>query len=157
MTGEAAELYFMARAAALGLIVSKPLQVNAPYDAVIETSKGLLRIQVKSASFEKRNGWYGFLALRQGRSANRKYKRNEIDFVAGYVAPWDAWYIVPITNIRGISICVHPETGGGKYERFRERWDLFQLPVAGRQLEKQQRKGRRGRKGQSGRNGRRKM
>jgi hypothetical protein len=48
--GEAAELAFMARAAALGLAISKPLGDSASYDVILGSCGRLLRVQVKSVS-----------------------------------------------------------------------------------------------------------
>jgi hypothetical protein len=45
--GEWAELRFMARAAELGLRVTKPWGDNAPYDFAVESDGHFLRIQIK--------------------------------------------------------------------------------------------------------------
>ena len=46
--GEWAELCFMARAAGLGLRVSKPYGDSASYDVGVECDGRILRVQVKS-------------------------------------------------------------------------------------------------------------
>lgn len=125
VAGEAVELAFMARAAALGLAVSKPMGQNTPYDVVVEVQRRLLRIQVKSTACECRGRCYRFQTLRRGCFA-RAYEPDEFEFLAGYVGPLDAWYIIPICEVSGRqAIEVYPHTGSGRFERFRERWDLL--------------------------------
>jgi uracil-DNA glycosylase family 4 len=131
MTGEAAELYFMARAAALGLIVSKAVQQNSPYDVIIEAGGQLRRVQVKSTRYRGRCGWYQFNTIRHGHTYRRGYQAGEIDFLAGYVAPLDIWYILPISEVQDRTrISFRPDSESCYFHQFRERWDLFQLPVA---------------------------
>ena len=62
------------------------------------------------------------------KSNNKRYEAGAFDFLAAYVIPEDAWYIVPATVIRGLgSICLcSPEA---KYEEYREAWHLLRTPL----------------------------
>jgi hypothetical protein len=125
MLGDAAELYFMAKAAALGLIVSKPMQLKAAYDVVVEVGHKLYRVQVKSAAYLTVHNHYRFQTTRRS-PAVRSYGPDEVDFIVGYVCPEDAWYIIPIAALEGrLGVDVHPKTRRGRFEQFRERWDLL--------------------------------
>ena len=54
--GELAEIEFLGRATALGLMVTKPFGNAAPYDFLIERGGRALRIQVKSCWVPKDRG-----------------------------------------------------------------------------------------------------
>src|SRR5689334_11543102 len=80
--GEWAELCFMARAAGLGLKVSKPYGDSASYDVGVECGSGrgegrVLRVQVKSTIYRRRNGEYSLNVMGPGR---RRYARGTVDF-----------------------------------------------------------------------------
>jgi hypothetical protein len=125
--GEAVELAFMARAAALGLIVSKPLGDSAAYDVILGSSgHRLLRVQVKSVC--SGSGPRYTINAGYGNRAKRPYTADQIDLLAAWVSPLDTWYIIPVAALGG-RVRLHlypqrPERGG--LEDFRERWDLLQ-------------------------------
>jgi hypothetical protein len=132
--GEAAEMKFMARAADLGLAVSRPMSHNSPYDVIVEANGRLLRIQVK-CTHSKRFGTIFPLNVRHAARSqksdfnSRVYQPDEIDFIAGYVGPVDAWYIIPVRAIgKRYTLLVHPYNGNGIFEPYRERWDLLLNP-----------------------------
>lgn len=67
------------------------------------------------------------------------YSQEDIDFIAAYVAPHQAWYVIPIEALEGaISIRLYPRLcPGGKskrsgafYEAYREAWHLLKQPEA---------------------------
>lgn len=58
----------------------------------------------------------------------RRYTADEIDIIAAYIAPLRLWYIIPFSEIgtaSSISLFPHDTKSKGKYEKFRERWDLL--------------------------------
>jgi hypothetical protein len=125
--GEAVELAFMARAAALGLTVCKPLGDSASYDVVIGSpGSRLLRVQVKSVC-SSAGPRYTIHAGHRLRSRT-PYTADEIDLLAAWVAPFDTWYIIPVDALGGRArFRVYPKpTSRGQFEGFRERWDLLQ-------------------------------
>jgi PD-(D/E)XK endonuclease len=83
--GEWAELVFMARLRQLGLVVLHPYGDSLPYDVGVEEKGRLLRVQVKSTTFQ-RGRTYELNLVGPGR---RRYRRGDLDFFAVYVAPLD--------------------------------------------------------------------
>jgi hypothetical protein len=128
--GELAELAFMYRAASEGIGVARPYGDSHPYDILVQHGRKLSRIQVKSCfSFEKRTGFPIIVASRWGRS-KVGYSIEEIDFIAAYIARYDAWYLIPIESLGKLkNIRLYPMgrklKSGGLYEQYREAWGLL--------------------------------
>ena len=125
LLGELAEALFLARAVTLHLRVSKPWGDSSPYDFLVETAAGFLRIQVKSARAPAR-GCYR-IAPTFG-SRKRPYSRRHIDFVAAYIAPADTWYIIPVRFLarrQTIWFCPADPRRKPSVEPFREAWHLL--------------------------------
>jgi hypothetical protein len=127
--GEWVELLFMATVARLGLFVMHAFGDSARFDVIVETVFGPMRIQVKGTeSFRNRrySVHYG-----TGRNECRRYTAEQIDFLAVYVIPADAWYLIPARKIgkRGV-IHLRPNirTNSTKFERYREAWHLLMPP-----------------------------
>jgi len=128
------ELIFVVKATSMGFAVSKPYSDTEPYDLVIEENGRLLRIQVKSVFTTSRWG-YSISVHRHSRGHGRpviQYSTQEIDFIAAYVVPHDAWYIVPVFEIVSRAhIRLYPEgakrNDGALFEKYREAWDLLRL------------------------------
>ena len=131
--GELAELAFMYRAASEGIGVARPYGDSHPYDILVQHGRKLSRIQVKSCfTFEKR-GRAGFHLIVGSHSGGKhvSYTIEEIDFIAAYIARYDAWYLIPIESLGKFkNIRLYP-TGrtlkrpGGLYEQYREAWGLL--------------------------------
>jgi PD-(D/E)XK endonuclease len=121
--GELAELVFAHRAASRGWRVSKPLGESCAYDFVVDVDGALRRVQVKSVAAE-RAGTYR-VASGSGRSSKRPYTKKDIDVMAAYVIPEDAWYLIPVEfcGVKSIHLCPHRESRR-KFEKFREAWEI---------------------------------
>lgn len=118
--GELAELAFLHRAAALGLIVMKPFGDSAPYDVVIDNGSRLLKLQIKSAATPRR-GAYEINAAR-GRFVKTPYTRRDIHFLAAYLIPEDIWYIFPVSSFSPRkTMRLYPN----RNSRYKEAWDLL--------------------------------
>ncbi len=131
--GELAELAFMYRAASYGIGVAKPYGDSYPYDILVQHGRRLLRIQVKSCFSPERPHRSGFpiiVACHWGRG-KLGYSNEEIDFIAAFIARYDAWYVIPVDalgkskNIRLYPSAKKLKRPGGNYERYREAWDLL--------------------------------
>ncbi|HZC23124.1 MAG TPA: group I intron-associated PD-(D/E)XK endonuclease [Candidatus Binatia bacterium] len=122
--GEWAELCFMAKAAGLGMGVSRPLGESRRYDVLVEAGGRILRVQVKSTIYRRRGNSYSLNVMGPGRKG---YKKGTVDFFAVYLIPEDEWYIIPY-EVLGKKLTVHFCPGGGrqKYAQYREAWDLLQ-------------------------------
>ncbi len=135
--GDVAELTFVLKAASLGMTASKPFGDRRPYDYLVECGQRLLRVQVKSV-FTTRHvkNRFGFnISVSQHRDGGRAhYTADEIDFIAAFVAPHDAWYLIPVDALSSRkAIRVYPSgkkrVDGGLFEQYREAWHLLQCQV----------------------------
>jgi len=119
--GEWVESVFVARASERGLPVSKPWGDSESYDFVVGRPGRFAGVQVKSTTI-KSGGGYMCVIRKQGKA----YRRGSFDFVAAYVVPEDAWYIIPVSEIRGrecVTLCSKSEHN--KNEKYREAWHLL--------------------------------
>ena len=96
--GEWAESVFMARAGEHGLPVSKPWGEMCSYDFVIGKTGRFASVQVKSTICQSKKGYDCTV-----RGGHKAYPAGSFDFVAAYVVPEDAWYIIPAKVIRATS------------------------------------------------------
>ena len=121
--GEWAELCFMARAAGMGMSVSKPHGDSRRYDVLVEVSGRIWRVQVKSTIYCRRGGEYSLNVMGPGR---KRYEEGSVDFFAVYLIPVDAWYIIPAA-VLGKKLTLHFSPGGKrqKYGKYREAWELL--------------------------------
>ena len=120
--GALAEFVFMSRAAALDLAILRP---GSPcrYDLVLDTGRRLLRIQVKSTA-TLRAGRYSVSCF--SCDSRRRYTPRQIDFLAAWIAPLNAWYIIPARALRHRArVYFYPARRSGFTEPFREAWHLL--------------------------------
>jgi len=123
--GDWVEVCFLLRALTLGLRVSKPYGENCPYDFIVDNGRRLLRVQVKSVLIPQ-EGFYQ-VKTAGGNRSKRAYSPRELDLIAAYVIPADAWYIIPLRALAGrktIRVCPH-RPSRRPFERFRNAWDLL--------------------------------
>lgn len=122
--GEWAELKFMARAAELGLTVSKPWGESARYDVAVEQNGRFLRVQVKSTEYKIGNS---YICNVRPDSHLRPYTIEQIDFLAALVIPENVWYIIPArvaTRLKG-NIWLSPRKPRHRHARYMEAWHLL--------------------------------
>jgi hypothetical protein len=122
LQGELVELRFLARAAELGLRVSKPWGDSAPYDFLVESGGEVFKVQVKSTGYQATKCNAYVCAINQ---QGARYSRKDIDFIAAYLRTEDAWYIIPFSAISGREVSLNPRFRRNKYRRYREAWDLL--------------------------------
>jgi hypothetical protein len=119
--GEWAESVFMARASEHGLPVSRPWGEMSSYDFVIGKTGRFVSVQVKSTICQLGTGYDCTV-----RGGHKAYAPGSFDFVAAYVVPEDAWYIIPAKLIQGKkSVTLYPKSQTAKYEEYREAWNLL--------------------------------
>lgn len=122
--GEWAESVFIARAKEHGLPVSKPTGDSHSFDCVVGRPGKFAAVQVKSTVAKLESG-KGYICATC--SSHKVYRAGAFDFLAAYVIPEDAWYIIPAREIRGLkSISLCTNGGEAKYEQYRETWNLLQ-------------------------------
>jgi len=123
--GEMAEAAFVAKAASLGLCVSKPWGESSRYDLIVDNGRRLMRVQVKSAH---RAGEYGGYTFHAHGNTTRVYRASEIDVLVAYVVPENAWYLFPVEEFRKYkSMKLFPVSRRrkSKFEAFREAWGIM--------------------------------
>ncbi len=121
--GEWAESVFIARAKEHGLPVSKPTGDSHSFDCVVGRPGKFAAVQVKSTVAKIESG-KGYICSTC--SSHKAYRAGAFNFLAAYVIPEDAWYIIPAAEIRGLkSISLCTDGGEGKYEPYRETWHLL--------------------------------
>ena len=121
LRGEWAESVFIARATENGLPVSQPLGDSRSFDCVVGQPGKFVAVQVKCTMAKLQSG-KGYVCT--VKSNNKRYRAGSFDFLAAYVIPEDAWYIVPARAVgRRASICLcSPES---RFEEYREAWHLL--------------------------------
>ncbi len=128
LRGELAELEFLLKATHLGFIVAKPYGDSRRYDFIVDSGKFRWRVQVK-CSTSLLNGLYRFNAHRRTTRGVVPYDPSEVDFMAAYVMPENAWFIIPITVAclrTSLLICPrHWPRDDRRYSHYREAWHLL--------------------------------
>ncbi len=116
--GELAESIFVVKAEALGLQVSKLLGESDAFDFHVQSRLGTFRVQVKSAWKVPR--WHYLVGFRpRGLNQSSGY-----DVLVVYIAPLDAWYIIPASAVEERWLLLYPRVpkNKGKYEKYLEGW-----------------------------------
>jgi|HubBroStandDraft_6_1064221.scaffolds.fasta_scaffold412343_2 hypothetical protein len=125
--GELAELAFLHKAVSLGFPVSKTYGDSDRFDFIVHSGPRFLKVQVKSSS-QFVHGSYPINAKRRVKDQLIPYTPAEIDFLAAYIAPEDAWFIIPIQALKSrTSFRLYPQQSAqqGPFEQFREAWYLM--------------------------------
>ena len=122
--GELAELGFMYRAAAYGIAIARPYGDSLPYDFLTQHGKRVLRVQVKSCFSGERQGYTGFpiiVACHWGQG-KMNYSIDDVDFIAAFIAKYDAWYLIPMESLgTRKNICVYPTGKSLEYRQLNRR------------------------------------
>ncbi len=119
--GEWAELRFMARTAEHGLYITKPWGDSAPYDFAVDHNGHFVRVQVKCTLYKRGTSYKCHVGAN-----GVPYSPARVDFIAAYVIPADAWYILPLAAThRQPDILLSPHRKNSKYSRYQEAWHLL--------------------------------
>jgi hypothetical protein len=126
--GDAAESLFLHRAVSLGFTVSKPWGDNSKYDFIVDNGSRLIRVQVRSVSTPYENAFRISTAF--GNNTKTPYGPEDIDLLAAYVEPRNAWYLIPVEAFAPVAtIWLFPHRTSRRshrFERFREAWGLLE-------------------------------
>lgn len=123
--GEWAEVCFVAAALRRGLHVAKPYGDSCRYDFLVDSGvrSKISRVQVKSVSVA--NGSSFRITLSRGGGGKTGYLLRDLDYIAAYVIPHNAWYIIPIAAVAGLKsvrLCPH-RPSSCRLERYRDAWN----------------------------------
>ena len=130
LQGNIGEVAFLHKAMVQRLVVAKPYGNFQRYDFIVEAGRNLWRVQVKAAS-RVRFGLYPLTVRRYEFGVAAAYSLDELDFLAAYVLPEDAWFIVPAHEVvRREMLMLRPKgyIHGDRYALYREAWHLFHEP-----------------------------
>src|SRR6202035_950251 len=119
--GEWAELYFMMMAAGVGMRVLRLFGQTGRYDVGVEgvgvgNEGRLLRVQVKSTIYKRRNAEYSLNVMGPQR---QKYEPGTVDYFAILLIPVDDWYIIPFEVMGRTNSSIH-FTPKGKRQKYGE-------------------------------------
>jgi hypothetical protein len=96
----------------------------------VQHGRKLLRVQVKSCFTPHRTGFPISVCRDVGKGKGLLYTQEDVDFIAAYIAPHQAWYLIPIESLtRTKTVRLYP--GGINlrstpfYETYREAWHLL--------------------------------
>ena len=120
--GEMAEAAFLAKASGMGFGVAKPWGDSEPYDFIVAVRGRLWKVQVKAAFTVGQDGCYSF---RTHDHALRPYRVKDIDALVAYVAPENAWYVLPVRvvrRLRALKLFTGSRRKRSKFEKYREAW-----------------------------------
>ncbi len=120
--GEMAEAVFLAKASGMGFGVAKPWGDSEPYDFILAVRGRLLKVQVKAAFTAGQGGCYSFCTHDH---ALRPYSAKDFDALVAYVAPENAWYVLPmrlVRRLRALKLFPASRRKRSKFERYREAW-----------------------------------
>jgi len=92
-----AEAEFLAKASGMGFGVAKPWGDSEPYDFILAVRGRLWKVQVKAAFTV---GQMDAIAFGRIDHALRPYRVKDIDALVAYVAPENAWYVLPVRVVR---------------------------------------------------------
>jgi hypothetical protein len=114
----------MMLAAGLAMKVSRPFGGSSQYDVGVEHESRVLRVQVKSTIYKRRNDEYTVNVIGAHRT---RYEPGTVDFFAILLIPVDDWYIIPFDVIGGMncSLTFMPANSRQKYGQYREAWHLL--------------------------------
>jgi hypothetical protein len=117
-----------------GLRVLHPIGDRLPYDLGIDSRGRFLRLQVKSAWFDKKAKSYVVDARRtktnRRRMLRKHYSAADFDFAIIYLADLNAFYVMPVSvfsKYRGTITLIETEKRQRRPRsaQYRERWDLL--------------------------------
>ncbi|MCW5967694.1 MAG: hypothetical protein KIT57_04210 [Blastocatellales bacterium] len=111
LKGDIAEQAAILQALKRGWGVLRPLGDRLPYDLVFDVEGFLIRIQVKSAWYDKRTGNY-VVDTRRTKTNRRliqreSYQTCDFDFAAVYLEALDIFYIFPVSIFIGYGSAIH--------------------------------------------------
>lgn len=106
--GATSELLFMTECMRRGWTVNMPYGDDCKYDCIVDTPKGIRRVQIKSCHKTDERGRYR-ANVHHGRTSRQGYTSEDCDVIAVYVSPLNHWWIVPVDQVktRNLDLAVH--------------------------------------------------
>jgi len=117
-----------------GFDVVRPIGDRLPYDLGVSSGTKLIRIQVKSAWFNKKDRCYVVDVRRtktnRRRMLRQRYNTNDFDFAIIYLADLDTFYVMPVSDFSRYGSTVTFVESDKRQRKprsasYKERWDLL--------------------------------
>ena len=117
-----------------GFRVLQPVGDRLPYDIGVDRAGKLIRIQVKSAWFNKKDACYVVDARRtktnRRRMLRQRYASDDFDFAVIYLADVHVFYVLPVSTFVRYGSTITIVESEKRQRRpqsaeYRERWDLL--------------------------------
>ncbi|MDO8443543.1 MAG: group I intron-associated PD-(D/E)XK endonuclease [Candidatus Azambacteria bacterium] len=134
LKGDIAEQATILKALERGWAVIKPLGDRLPYDLVLDIKGKLVKIQIKSAWFDKKSG--NFVVDNRRTKTNRRhmlrepYKKSDFDFAVIYLNGPNIFYVLPNKVFITYGSAIHFVEEKKRQRKplsadFRDAWDLI--------------------------------
>jgi hypothetical protein len=126
--GELAEMAFTYKAAGLGFAVAKPYGDSESYDFILDSGVRLWRVQVKSTYGPRAHAYCVNAFSSSGAGEKKAYTAKQIDILVAFLVAENAWYVVPVKAFaprKHLNFYPSGSKTGGRYEQYREAWDLM--------------------------------
>lgn len=94
-----------------------------PFDLVVACASRVSRVQVKAS--EKSGKAINVSAQKQLKGKATKYTSVDVDFLAIYLFSHDLWYLIPIRQVKGMTIYLRPEDPRCPFSKYKEAWSLL--------------------------------
>lgn len=132
--GDIAEQSVALKALKLGFEVLKPLGDRLPYDLVFDINGKLIKIQVKSAWFDKNKK--NFVVDSRRTKTNRqkmirqRYSKDDFDYAIIFIDELDVFYVFPVSDFISYRSEIHLVEDNKRQRKpksatFREAWNLI--------------------------------
>jgi hypothetical protein len=123
-------MMFMVKATTKGLVVAKPYGESRRYDFLVDSGKGISRVQVKSSTCTH---WHAYTVNTYWKTTRKHmpYSPSKVDFIAVLILGTDIWYLIPVRALAGrFMVRVYPfggsPRGSRRHEKYRDAWNLLQ-------------------------------
>jgi len=134
LKGDIGEQAAILQALKRGWGVLKPIGDRLPYDLVFDVNGTLIKVQVKSAWFDKRTGNY--VVDNRRAKTNRRvmvrdvYKPSDFDFALVYLEKLDIFYVFPVEVFIGYGSGIHLVEADRRQRKprsakYRDAWELI--------------------------------
>jgi hypothetical protein len=126
------EQVFIVEALRRDLQPHMPVGDYLAHDVVVYTNEGVCsRVQIKgtacASSGMKRQARYQISNKSGAAKRQMRFDCSRVDVVAVYVAPFEAWYLIPCEEVVSKTVRLYPhiEDSNGQYEKYRDNWEVF--------------------------------
>ena len=134
LTGDIAEQAAVLQALKRGWEVLQPIGDRMPYDLVFEVDEVFIKVQVKSAWFDKQRGNYVVDNRRtktnRRRMVRAKYDPSDFDFALVYLEDLDLFYVFPVNVFVSYASDIHLVEADKRQRKprsaeYRDAWHLI--------------------------------